>query len=283
MYAALIEDVEGGTLITSASQEVVEHALAATPANRLDDDFRTCVENLDRRCSLWFAVREEVLTPAKVQALRSTPYIGDFFAIRRIEGGLTVFVDVTFAVCATFRDDQAVQPLRENLKQYTAFWIKRLGVVVLASEVTGTQLDVKGTVLLGATPPPSATDSRRKAGTAIQVLPDWDERAPEKARERFKEIKRKSDELGVLSVRDDLKAFLEEYWFAADWDDLRALRATVDGEFSAQRKLNLARLLLRRGERDTAIRVLNALVRDNPDTQAAVEARDELKAMGRGP
>jgi hypothetical protein len=101
--------------------------------------------------------------------------------------------------------------------------------------------------------------------------------------ERFGEIKRKSDELGVLSVRDDLKAFREEYRFAASWDDVRALQATVDAEFWAQQRLNLARLLLRHGDRDTAIRVLTALVRDNPDTQAAVEARDELKAMGRGP
>jgi hypothetical protein len=203
---------------------------------------------------------------------------------QRIEGSLTVFVQAALTVCTTYRVDQPAQELGKFLRQYRTLPIEGLGIVNIEAEVTGTQLVVKGHTLFAALPRRAFTGGWREPEAVTQPLPeDGEEIAREIARGIFEEIKRKSDELGVLSVRDDLEALRKYYPNVAKWDDFRALKAKVDAESWARSKLNVARLLLRNGERDVAIRVLKALVEDKPDTPAAAEARDELKAIGEGP
>jgi hypothetical protein len=60
LYATLIESAEGDTLIASIGQDIIDRALQPE-GNRLEEDYRSYLEDTNRQCSLWVCARREVL------------------------------------------------------------------------------------------------------------------------------------------------------------------------------------------------------------------------------
>ena len=126
VHITIIEEGDGGTLVGSLNREIVERALDALPGDRLDPEFRRCLNSTARNHSLWFVARKAIVHP-------------DLFATfaesalpEQVRGGATVFTHWEYVVHATYPDSQTLQAVIEAVKRYPSWDKINLYVFLLA-------------------------------------------------------------------------------------------------------------------------------------------------------